>query len=223
MTTGKELILKLKAKLNKLDTSSNRAVKPELALLFLNDAYIKLVRSKYSKNGGQADSTAFQYTQLTTDELDFLTINKKSSKGDFVISKEDSEYIIDKSELENYFIHLKASLKVKSGNTTDWTSPNYKTLDEVETSYGDPFNSSIFKDPVLYQEDNKFKIVATDFEVVDASISYLRKPETITVVSEHNIPFEDELVDYTATLILENWEDARAQSQYQVTKAAKLE
>ena len=46
---GKQAILKLKANLNKLDTASNRTVRPEYALLFLNDVYSKLVGAKYEQ------------------------------------------------------------------------------------------------------------------------------------------------------------------------------
>ena len=39
---GSQLVVRVKAKLNQLDTTSNRTVRPEMALLFLNDAYLKM-------------------------------------------------------------------------------------------------------------------------------------------------------------------------------------
>lgn len=215
MTIGRELILKLKAKLNKLDTSSNRSLRPEMALEFLNDAHIKLVRAKYSKDGGAQDTTAFQYSQLTTDELDPYT---KNIKLDFIASgqrdqKVDGEYHIEKGDLDNYFIHLNSLIQTKFNENSGWKTPNYMTLDQVATTRNDPFNNSVFSAPVMYQEENKFKIIADDFEVNAVKISYLIKPKTITVDSTVVCPFEDELVDTAATLILENWQDGRVQSQ----------
>ena len=72
---GKQAILKLKANLNKLDTASNRTVRPEYALLFLNDVYSKLVGAKYEQQGPQ-DSSGFQLNQKLSDELNYLSVPK---------------------------------------------------------------------------------------------------------------------------------------------------
>ena len=61
------------------------------------------------------------------------------------------------------------------------------------------------------------------FTVTDYYITYLKFPETITLVSDCTAPFLDELVDTAALLILESWGDARAQTLLSVNKVVSVE
>lgn len=222
--TGKQLLLSIKARLNQLDTASNRTVRPEMLLLYLNDVYVKLVRAKYSDNGGQADATAFQFTQLTTDELNYLT---KVASLDTSPDSEESptEFSADLSEIDDYWIHLRSRIKVKYEDTEQWDAdPTYKTLDTIGPALSDPFSEPSFSSPVLYWESGKVKFPVSDFEVTKYKITYLRKPAQITNDdTELGIPFEDELIEGTVYRILAAWGDPRVSGDMTVNKVLKSE
>jgi len=212
--TGRQAIVRLKLALNKLDTASNRTVRPEQALLFLNNAYEELAKAKYQKLNGVIDNSGFQFNQVTTDELNHLTrINEQAP------NKEGNEFSVNIEDIENYWIHLRSELQVKAGTITQWIKdPNYKTLDTLGTTLSDPFNNSIPSAPITFFEDNKIKVIGKDFEILKIKTIYYRKPETITLDEEIKAPFTLEIIKAAAVLILENWGDPRSQSKIAVEK-----
>jgi hypothetical protein len=215
--TGKQAILQLKAKLNQLDTAANRTVRPEMALLFLNNAYDKLAEAKYAKT--QEGDSHFESNQLAKDELNHLTV-----PTELVPTKVGDEYEIAISDIENYWIHLRSSVRVVSNAKNYWiTDLNFKTLDTVNTIEDDPFNRSEAKFPVVYFEGNKIKIIAKDFIVDKYKITYYRKPKTITLDEVIEAPFADDIVDAAVVMMLENWGDPRTQSKMTVDKVIDSE
>lgn len=215
---GKQAILRLKVKINQLDTASNRTVRPEQALLFLNDAYSDLALAKY-KNSNKEDNTGFQLNQVTTDELNHLT-----KIQELVPNHEGDEYNINISDITNYWIHLRSELKIKSGLKEKWiTNPNYKSLDVLGTSSEDPFNNSIPSSPITFFEDNKIKVLANDFEVKYHKVIYYSIPETITLDEEIKAPFADEIINTAAIMMLENWGDQRSTSLLTLNKVVENE
>jgi len=216
---GKQAIIRLKSALNKLDTASNRTIRPEQALLFLNNAYEMLAKAKYEKINGVVDPTGFQFNQVTTDELNHLTKVYESAPNN-----EGDIYYIDVDSIDNYWIHLRSELKVKVGEKTQWIkNPNYRTLDTLGPASGDPFNNSIPSSPIIFFEDNKIKILGTDFEITDVKIAYYRKPAGITLEDEIAAPFILEVINKAAILILENWKDQRSQSKTSIDKSIDAE
>lgn len=206
--TGREAVLRLKVKINQLDTASNRTVRPEKALLFLNDAYEKLAQAKY-KRSHINDGSAFQLNQLATDELNHLT-----KVVEIVPVVTGDEAAIDIASITDYWVHLRSALQVKSRNTIKWiTDPNYMTLDTIGTAKEDPFNSPIASKPIVFFEENKIKVLTDGFSVLKHKITYYSKPQTITLESELSISFIDEIIDIAATTMLENWGDPRFQSK----------
>jgi hypothetical protein len=216
--TGRQAIIRLKAKLNSLDTASNRTVRPELALLFLNDAYSKLVDAKYEKTQ-QEDSTAFQLNQKTTDDLNHLTNTIYVTP-----TKVGDEYIVELTELTNYSHHLRSSLEVQfEGKTYRVNKLNYKSIDTIGTVFGDPFNSTEPLNPIVYFESNKIIVLTDNFSVSKHKITYLKSPSEITLDSTIEAPFVDSIIDVAAWLILESWGDPRAQSKITIDKLIENE
>ena len=216
--TGKQAILRLKAKLNSLDTASNRTVRPELALLFLNDAYNKLVEAKYDKTQ-QGDSTAFQLNQKTTDDLNHLTVTEE-----LVPTKIGDEYVITITDLPNYSHHLRSVLHVLyAGKNYSVTKLNYKTLDTIGTVFEDPFNSTEPLNPIVYFTDNKIIVLTDGFNVAKHKVTYLKSPDIITLEDEIKAPFVDSIIDVAAWMILESWGDQRAQSKITIDKLIENE
>lgn len=216
---GKQAIVRLKLALNKLDTASNRTVRPEQALLFLNNAYEKLAKAKYEKINGVIDPTGFQFNQVTTDELNHLT-----KISELAPNEEEDIFSISITDIENYWIHLRSEFQVKVGFKTKWIkNPNYRTLDTLGPASGDPFNNSTPSSPITFFEDNKIKVIGNNFELLKIKTVYYRKPETITLEEEINAPFVLEIIDTAAALILENWADQRAQSKVSIDKVIDAE
>lgn len=215
---GKQAAIRLKLKLNQLDSASNRTVRVEQALIFLDDAYLKLAKAKYIKSNNAEDKSGFQFNQVTTDELNHLT-----KSAPFPLVKEGKEYTLDMSEVPRYWIHLKSKLKVVVGNKSGLVNPNYRTLDTISTAEEDPFNETTPSKPLTYFEDNKIKVSSEGFEVPEMILSYYQFPEQITLTEEIKAPFVQEIIDTAALLILENWGDPRTQSHLTVNKVVENE
>lgn len=208
---GSEMIVKVKAKLNSLDTGSNRTVRPEMALLFLNDSYLKLSRAKYKASSGIVDDTAFQANQQVTDELNHLTTSSYITP--VISSDPEPVYSADLTTLTRYRYHLRSKINIGYKGKTKWvTDINYHTLNTSNPATLDPFNRPEPLNPTVYFEGNKLLIPAKDFTVPNYYVTYMQFPETITQVSNCIAPFIDEIVDVAAFLILESWGDPRAQT-----------
>lgn len=219
---GSELVTRLKAELNQLDTSSNRTVRPEMALLFLNNAYLKLSRAKYKLSAGVVDDTAFQVTQLTTDELNHLT----TSVYTIPVLSSDPEpvYTVDVATLPGYRYHLRSKIEIEYKQIRKWVSDiSYKTLDTMNPTTLDPFNKPSPLEPVVYFESGKIVIPFSGFTVKNYYITYQKFPDQITLVSDCVAPFIDEIVTAAAGLILESWGDPRAQSILAINKVTASE
>ena len=216
--TGRQAIIRLKAKLNSLDTASNRTVRPELALLFLNDAYNKLVDAKYEKTQ-QGDSTAFQLNQKTTDDLNHLTVTET-----VVPTKIGDEYEVSLLSLTNYSHHLRSVLDILyKSKTYKVNKINYKTIDTLGTVFDDPFNSTEPLNPIVYFENNKIIVISDNFSVTNHKITYLKSPNLITLEEEIAAPFVDSIIDVASWMILESWGDQRAQSKITIDKLIENE
>ena len=216
--TGRQAIIRLKAKLNSLDTASNRTVRPELALLFLNDAYNKLVDAKYEKTQ-QEDSTAFQLNQKTTDDLNHLTVT-----DNVVPVKVGNEYEVSLLSLANYSHHLRSVLDILyKSKTYKVNKINYKTIDTLGTVFDDPFNSTEPLNPIVYFENNKIIVISDNFSVTNHKITYLKSPNLITLDEEITAPFGDSIIDVDSWMILESWGDQRAQSKITIDKLVENE
>lgn len=217
--TGKQAIIQLKVKINQLDTASNRTVRSEQALLFLNDAYLKLAKAKYRNTNQQEDTTGFQLNQVTTDELNHLT-----KVQELVPNQEGDEYNISISDIDNYWIHLRSELKIKVGTKEKWIkNPNYTSLDVLGPSASDPFNETIPSSPIIFFENDKIKVLVKDFEVKTHKIVYYSKPVVIANDEEIKAPFADEIVDMAAVMLLENWGDQRATSLLSLNRIVENE
>ena len=216
--TGRQAIIRLKAKLNSLDTASNRTVRPEMALLFLNDAYSKLVDAKYEKTQ-QEDSTAYQLNQKTTDDLNHLTVTTS-----IVPTKIEDEYVVDLTELDSYNHHLRSVLDIQfEGKTYKVNKLNYKSLDTIGTVFDDPFNSTEPLNPIVYFENNKIVVITDNFYVTNHKITYLKNPTTITLEDVIEAPFVDSIIDVATWMILESWGDPRSQSKITIDKLIENE
>ncbi len=219
--TGKQAALRLRARVNQLDTESNRQVRLEMALLFLNNAYSTLVKA-YANKSFQGDLTSLQSRQFVTDELNHLV--KHNVQLGLTKDEVFGEYTASLDNAERYWVHMKSAIKVKADSLSKWRhDPNYKTLDTVGTTHEDPFNRTSFDEPVVYFADNSIKVLADGFTVEDYVISYLSHPPEITSDGEIAAPFVDDIIEEAAISMLEGWESPRAQNLRATKKSAEIQ
>jgi hypothetical protein len=85
------------------------------------------------------------------------------------------------------------------------------------TNYS-PFSKSFADKPSYVLQESKIKFYVNDFVCKEAKITYLEQPKLITEDQQLNMPFVNELQDETVTLILENLESRRIQTQPPISK-----
>jgi hypothetical protein len=81
-----------------------------------------------------------------------------------------------------------------------------------------PFNKSFPDRPSYVLQDSKIIFFVNGFACKNIKIIYLEQPTLITESQQLNMPFVNELQDETVTLILENLESRRVQTQPSITK-----
>lgn len=208
---GKDAILITMAKLNRLDTASNRMIRPEMVLLFLNEALTTLVKRKYSQSNPN-DQESFQRNQLMADELNVFTKQHTA-----VPTKVLNEYQVDISTIPDYYVGLWFYVLSGKGDKEKLaTNLNYKTLDTVGSALQDPFNKPTYLSPIIYFANNKIMLPASDFEIKFVYCTYLM--QTIKIEESKEITFNiiDEVIDLATTMILETWESRRVATKLQL-------
>lgn len=202
--TGHEILIEYSVKLNKLDTKFNRLVKPEVALILINDALKKVIKDKYSPKPDVTGVRAFQSNQRNTDELNSLikSIKLNSASG---LLLENNEYIINLPS--DYFVYLGSRVLTNNGR---YSYPRVTTLDKLEVSMKNPFREPDTNYPLAYFSEGKFRLPkpfqGNKFEIVDGLMSYLSLPEKITINStDVNYSFMEEVIDTAVTFTNVQW------------------
>jgi hypothetical protein len=85
------------------------------------------------------------------------------------------------------------------------------------TNYS-PFSKSFPDKPSYVLQESKIKFFVNSFICKAVKITYLEQPILITEEQQLNMPFVNELQDETVTLILENLESRRIQTQPPISK-----
>jgi hypothetical protein len=81
-----------------------------------------------------------------------------------------------------------------------------------------PFSKSFADKPSYVLQESKIRFYVNNFICSEAKITYLEQPTLITEDQVLNMPFVNELQDETVTLILENLESRRVQTQPPISK-----
>lgn len=198
--TAATFITHVKAKLNRLDSSAYEDVRPEEILFFAGDALKKLI----------LHFDTLQFTKSVQEEslLVYLAGVTKTS-GEVTIS---SGMVALPPVLK--FKDLEAFVTVPETSETGWMPT--RELDNIKTSdrITNPFLQSFPDTPCYRLIDNKIKFDPSPvFSVSKIRYEFLELPAPFTTSSTMDYPFNTELEDTTVTLILENLESRRQQSQ----------
>jgi len=216
--TGKDAVLQVMVNLNRLNTASNRVIQPEVVLLMLNKAALKLTKEKYffNINRGIAsnDREGFQKNQYSTDELNSLVVTASINAVNGVAPLPS-----------DYLFHVRHSVIIKRADNSETVShtPKLQKIDNLGEVYSDPFNKPNEVEPVSFFSDNYIQSDAgTGNTVTKILFNYLKKPEEITLTSVVKLAFIDDVIDAAVTLILDTWESPRMATQPQINEIFKI-
>lgn len=204
--TGTELVGYIKAKLNRIDTNSYEDVRREEVIFYANEALKSLTLEFdlgiYSKIL-DAQAINIYLGSLTASQSEAALTN---NTGTF-----DPNAILKFKDVE---------VEVTIGTETGWVSAaremtNNKTSDREDN----PFRKAFPDTPTYRFIDNVIKFDASNFTCNKWRYDYLKYPPEITLGSTLTYSFLNELQDKTVTLLLENLEAQRLQTQPAVSRS----
>lgn len=203
--TATQFIREIEAKLNRIDTNAYSDVRPEEILFFAREALKTLSLS--------LDLGIYSpYTDQQVVDVYLGSITKSQAEQNVTSNKVAlSDTVLKLKDLEAY---------VTIGSEVGWRPT--RELDNNKTSRreNNPFMKS-YPDTPAYRIINDEITFITDgsFNCTKIRYDYLVMPEDIAEEDTITYPFISELEDKTVTLILENLESRRIQSQPPVSKS----
>lgn len=223
-----EAHIEFRQSMDRLDSSAYPDFLTEQVDYFLNEAYLRYVKTRYSGNNFARES--FEQVQKRIDDLRLLVKTDYSAITTNVV--ETNEYLASLDTLfsdeahitsssNKYMLYLRGSVKVSSNNCLS----SYKSIriirqDEIEIVKTHPFKKSTIHDPAGYFIGNKLSIMTNgDFTVDNFKLTYLKYPVTVSLSG--NVTFETaehthkEIVELAAYIALENIESQRQQTKLQ--------
>ena len=201
--TGAQFITEVKVKLNRLDTSSYEDVRPEEVLYFGYEA-LKAVTLEYDqfRNKGKMGREGV---------LNYLASLTKSAPA--------VDLVANKVALEDMFKLKDVAVLVSIGNETGWMPTRFE--DNVGTSREEynPFKKSYPDMPRFRVINNNIEFETNGFDCQKIKYDYLVYPTPFDENTDMTMVFISDLEDKTVTLILENLESRRLQSQAVVSNS----
>lgn len=199
-----KFIQHVKVKLNRLDTSQYEDVRPEEVVFFANDA-LKALTLAFDKglypSSLDLEVITVYLASLHSRQTELpLTNNERTLSQDVFKFKDMQAYVTIKEE--------------QGWQDTRWLDNKLNSFREEN-----PFTKSYPDRPIYRLIEDKIKFEAPDFEVTKIRYEYLKYPITITEAGTLEYLFINELEDKTVTLILENLESRRIQSQPSVSRS----
>lgn len=214
--TAAQFVQFVEAKLNRLDSSSYEDVRPEEIIFFANDALKSLVLAfdigAYSRTLNEAAIKVYLGTLQVYGNTEAPTSLNKFELLDKVLKFKD----------------VLAKVEVPDGDNpteTGWMPTRWLDNEADSTREDNPFLRSYADKPIfrlITQEVDDTKVIKFEtngFEITNIRYDYLKYPTEITEGSVLTFPFMDELENHTVTLILENLEARRLQTQPSVSRS----
>lgn len=198
-------ITRVKAKLNRLDSSAYEDVRPEEVLLYANDA-LKMLALAFDLG---------QYPQLVDKSAVLVYL------GSLMNTQPELVLTSNKVALPADVLKFKSvEVEVTIGDETGWVSTD-RELEVGGTSerQDNPFLKSFPDSPVYRLLEEEIEVLVNGFTANKIRYDYLKNPDEITAVTDIILPFIPELEDKTVTLILETIENRRLQTQPVVSRS----
>ena len=203
--TAAQFIAEIKVKLNRIDTSAYEDVRPDEVVFFTNDA-LKSLTLEFDKG--------FYSQILDTEAINVYLASLIDIQTELALT--NNAVALN----ANVFKFKSVEVEVTKDTETGWvaSSRELKNDDNAERE-DNPFQRSFMDDPIYRLIDGKIQFEAQDFTCNKVRYDYLRYPTVITQASTLDYTFLNELEDKTVTLILENLEARRLQTQPAVARS----
>lgn len=202
--TGAEFIQRVKVKLNRIDTNSYQDIRPE-EVLFFGDNALKTLTLLFDigQYSGLVDESAIKIylASLITKGPELNLVNNEVNLPSNVLKLKDTEVF------------------VTVGTESGWMPTRFLTNEHTSDRQDNMFTKSYPDTPVFRLIGGNIKFDTFNFTCSKVRYDYLKVPIVIEELSQLVYPFINELEDKTVTLILENLESRRLQTQSIVSKS----
>lgn len=204
--TGAEFITYVKVKINRLDTAAYEAVEPEEILFYGREAMkrISLDFDKGSYKNSPNSATYLNYLGSITKTQPEITCTNGAIPLPLLLKLKDVQAYV--------------TVSGKSG----WVPCEPEDNNGDSLRENNPFDKSYVDMPNYKLVDNKIQVVASGFTCEKIKYVYLEYPAEITEASVINVPFQSDLEDMTATLVLENLESRRIETQPAISRSLNI-
>jgi hypothetical protein len=194
--TGAEFSLYVKAKLNRLDTSSWEDVRTEEILFFGRDALKRL---------------SLRYDAGT------VPVHLQGSIMNMYLSSITETIVLNLTggvALLTSILKIKdTKVQVKIGNELRYVPTRELATQDLSFVTNSPLSKSFPDKPIYHLSQDRINFVGDGFTCEKVEITFIKSPAEILENSVLTIPFTMELQDETVKLILENLESRRIQTQ----------
>lgn len=207
--TTQQFVLEIKVKLNRIDTSSYADIRPEEVVFFANQAIKQLVLGfdlgYYSQLVDPTTIKTYLAQLYKKNRVLDLTDQSVALPEDILKIKGSSCYVVTPATDE---------FEAEKG----WVDTRFLDNDNMPDRMDNPFLKSYPDKPIYRLVDDTISFEVDGFDVTKIRLDYLEVPEEIVETGDVEYPFNTELEDKTVTLILENLEARRLQTQPMVSK-----
>jgi len=194
--TGAEFSLYVKAKLNRLDTSSWEDVRTEEILFFGRDA-LKRLSLRY--------------------DVGTVPVHLQGSIMNMYLSSITETIVLNLTggvALLTSILKIKdTKVQVKIGNELRYVPTRELATQDLSFVTNSPLSKSFPDKPIYHLSQDRINFVEDGFTCEKVEITFIKSPAEILENSVLTIPFTMELQDETVKLILENLESRRIQTQ----------
>lgn len=209
-----EAHINFKFLLDKNDTASLPNFEPEEIDLYLNRAYKRFTKTRYSGKSN-IKREGFEETQKRTDDLRELVKTSPLTATPSGTNRYKFTLPVD------YWFLVRAVANGTDTVCNKAISTGVKTVqyDDLNRLLADPFNGPNVDEPLIVFEDN-FIYLYTDgtYTISTLSITYIKEPVTLNILTTPLVTFEtashthDEIVDLAVSMALEGIEAPRYNS-----------
>jgi len=212
--TGLEFAVYVKAKLNRLDSSKYQDVRDEEIFFFAHES-LKALTLEF-------DTLRFSGQVLTKTLLVYLASVTEEISKDLTASTTDPVYRYFDLEriLKPKSVKIWVEMNTNFSSEKGWSTGNLIENTSHSSTVTESFTKSFPDSPNYRFLDNKFivDVVEGKFDCTKCKVIILKYPELIDELSVLEYPFMSELENKTVTLLLENLENSRLQTQPAVSR-----
>lgn len=221
-----EAHIEYRQSLDRADSSAYPDLLTEQVDYFLNEAYNRYIKTRYS--GNNPLGTSLEQVQKRTDDLRNFVITNFSATS--LNTNEQNIYNVSLTSLftdENrtvdstntYMLYIRGRAKVTNSKCgSNYTSVKIYSHDLIDKVLLDPFKQPTIYEPIGYFEGNNLNIVTDGtFTIDNFKLTYLKNPIPVSLTD--NITFETashthkEIIELAVYITLENLESQRQQTK----------